>query len=645
MELTKTQVSTILANAPVGADKKKIIEGLIGKGFSLEGFDKQAQAQVQTRTQVAEQAQGNQFEEKPKGFLAGARDFATSIIGGGKLAEGIGMSVASPDVLRQQEEATDLADEARIDLITRIREKSAKGEDTTRLKSQLERVVGQTQIRADVATDFTEELPTNKEVIGSALRLGGTLAGGAIAGKAGQIVGKASPGIVGGAVQGAKVGALAGGVEGGIQGAGVGLEQNQDATGIALSTLGGIAGGTVLGGTVGTLGGALSGKLKANQALKLERKQLLQNNPDSRVAKYTLTGEGQIKTDPIAREAIKQGIDEGTVATIKGASSSDKAKARTALEILVKGKTDKKFGAVNRPSDVVGDSVMQRFKIVAQANKKAGNELDTVAKSLRGKKADPTPAVQSFISDLEDMGVSIKGGKLNYKGSDLEGLEGVQKTVNNVVKRMTEVSDDGYDLHRLKRFIDENVSYGSTGEGLSGRAESVVKRLRSNIDGVLDTTFPEYNNVNTAYSTTRQIIDDFASVAGTKFDPNNPTANAKIGTLARRILSNAQSRTDVLTTLQKLQDIAEQFGGKFDDDIVTQTVFINDLERLFGTSAPTSMAGEVAKGVREATGVLGRLKSGSGILELGLQAGAEGIEKARGINEEGLIKALQELLK
>ena len=240
--------------------------------------------------------------------------------------------------------------------------------------------------------------------------------------------------------------------------------------------------------------------------------------------------------------------------------------------------------------------------------------------------------------------MSISNGKVNYKGSDLEGLEAPQKILNNLIKRMSEVSDDGYELHRLKRFIDENVQYGKTGDGLSGRAESIIKGFRKNIDALLDNSSSAYNTTNTIYADTRNAIDDFVTAAGAKFNPNSPNANARIGTLARRILSNAQSRTDVLNSLQILQDTAEKYGGKFTDDIVTQTVFINDLERLFGTQAPTSLAGEVSKGVQKAGGIVGKLKSTTGIFDLALQLGAEGVEKARGINEENLIKAIKLLL-
>lgn len=642
MEITREQMAGILRNAPPGSDQKKIVEGLINKGFSIQGLDTQ---QAKADTRVAAATQGNQFQEAPKkSFLGGARDFAVGLVGGGKLAEGAGMALAAPGIQKQQSDIFDTQMEIESNLMKRIKEKKAAGEDSSRLESALKGLRADISIGADTSKDFVDALPTNKEVIGSAVRLGGTLAGGAIAGKAGQIAGVAKPGLVGGAIQGAKVGAMTGAVEGAIQGGGIAAEQNQGAGGIALGALGGSATGALAGGVLGGAVGGLSGKLKANQAIKAEQQKLLTERPDSRVAKYMLDGQGKVQKDPTALEAVKQGVGEDTVSLIKGATPEDRKVMTGALDILEKGKTDPRYRAVNRPSDVLGKSVVDRYKVVNTANRQAGQQLDGVAKSLRGQKADPTPAVQAFISDLEDMGITVRNGKANYKGSNLEGLTGPQSAINSIIKRMTTVSDDGYELHQLKKYIDETVTYGKTSGGLSGKTENILKGLRYNIDEILDARFPEYNNVNTQYKTTKDAIDAFQSIAGSKVDLNGANVEKQIGTLARRILSNAGSRVEVLNTLQALQDVAEANGGKFADDIVSQTVFVNDLEKLFGTSAPTSLAGETAKGVREAVGMVGKMKSSQGLFDLALQVGAEGVEKAQGINEENLIKALRAIL-
>jgi hypothetical protein len=73
------------------------------KGLSVEqiiSFEKgETPETLQSQRQEQQIMQGNQFQqEQPKSFLAKARDFATGIIGGGKLAEGAGMAIAAPEV-------------------------------------------------------------------------------------------------------------------------------------------------------------------------------------------------------------------------------------------------------------------------------------------------------------------------------------------------------------------------------------------------------------------------------------------------------------------------------------------------------------------------------------------------------------------
>lgn len=611
------------------------------------------------------QPEGASFEqEKPTSFLGKARDFTTSIIGGGKLAEGLGQAIAAPGVQKSLGESQNTAIQQQTEILKRIREARAKGEDTSRLMQALKENQKNIQSVGKSQTNFTDSLATNKEVLGSALRLGGTLAGGALAGgvstggsgtlQAGSTLARSGglsglfgkgTGLVSGAVRGAGSGATLGAVEGGIQGAGVGLEQNKDAMGVLQSSGTGAGIGAVTGGVLGAVTGGVSGKLASNKAAKEETKRLLANSPDARTAKYALNESGDIVKDKVAREAIKQGVDEGVVATTKKSTPVDRQKMNKMLDILEQRKRDPVYGATNRPSDVLGDSVLDRYKIVQKTNQAAARKLDSVAKNLKGQNVDISQPLNSFVEELDGLGVRFNKGKPVYTGSQIEGLKEPQRIINTLVKRMSESTDDAFDVHNLKRFIDEQVSYGKTSGGLTGKAESILKSLRKGLDSTLDAGFPEYNNVNTTYATTRSAIDDFIASAGSRFNPNDANANARIGTLMRRILSNAQSRTNVLNAMQNLQTVAEANGGKFSDDIIRQTVFLNDLERLFGTQAPTSLAGEVTKGVQKASGIIGKMKSSQGLGDMLLQAGAEGIEKARNINEDGLTKALRELLK
>lgn len=634
MQLSIEQTKSILGNAPKGVDPKEVINELIGRGYEIEGMDMQSARSSFTNQATTQATQGNQFEqEQPQGFFQKAKNFAVNVIGGGKLAEGAGMALAAPEVQDKLSQAQTINSDVELNLVKRIKEKETAGEDTSRLKTALQTIRATNMSLQDAQSDFVDALPSNKQVIGSAARLATTLAT-PFATKA-FTGGKVATGTLAGAKQAAKIGA----VEGAIQGAGIGAEQDLSASGIIGS---GIAGG-VTGGALGGVVGGLTGKYKAHQELKALKENLIKTNPDSTVAQYTLNGRNKLIKDKVAQEVIKQGVDEGTVATIKGSSVTDKQAMNKALDILEKRMTDKKYAALNRSSDVVGETAMKRFSAVNSIKNEAGKQLDGVAKSLKGKTADPVPAVQAFIDDLSDLGVTFKNGQPVFKGSQIEGVKPAESLINTVIKRMNKVGDDGLELHNLKKFIDEQVNYGKVAGGLSGRTESVIKGLRANIDGVLDNTFPEYNRVNTQFSTAKTAVDKFLDAAGSKFDISSPNAEKQVGTLMRRILSNAQSRVEVTDAINGLQDVAKQFGKEFDDDIVSQVVFIDELERVFGSQAPTSLMGTAEK-VSKAKGVADKMKSAQGVFDLALQLGAEGIDKVTGKNQENLIKAIRQIL-
>ena len=362
---------------------------------------------------------------------------------------------------------------------------------------------------------------------------------------------------------------------------------------------------------------------------------------DNITAKYILNGAGKIKSDPIARDAIKQGFDDGVIASIKGSTDKDRAVMLKMVNILKKGKANKRFSAENRPTDAVGDSVLDRFRYVVSSNKEAGSRLEKVSKSLKGKSVDFDPAVAKFLDDLDGIGVSVgRDLKPKFSGSDIEGLSAPENIINRIVKRMTSGDKiDAYDVHRMKKFIDEQVTFGKTSEGLGGKTENILKSLRRNLDQALDSKFPKYNEVNTQFADTISALDNFKDAAGTKFNPLSENAEKFVGNLSRRLLSNVQSRITLLDSLNEMQKTAIKYGAKFDDDILTQAMFADEIARMFGSSATTSFEGGIEKGVQTA------IRGKAGVVDIVGQAAVKGAKSIAGVNEENAIKSIEALLK
>ena len=373
----------------------------------------------------------------------------------------------------------------------------------------------------------------------------------------------------------------------------------------------------------------------------------LKNPDDFQLFKSISDGGPRVKKDPLALAAIKQGFDEGVIAAVKGGSDADKRKMLEMVSILEKTKGNKRFGLTNRPSDIAGNSLLERFRVVTDANKKAGKELDSVAKGLKGNSVNFSPAIDSFIDDLDSMGISLatnKNGRVvpDFKGSDIEDLAGPENAIKRIVKRLSGSGEiDAFELHRMKRFIDEQVTFGKSAEGLAGKTERVLKSLRRNLDQTLDSNFAEYDRVNSTFSETITAIDSLQDAAGRKIDLFGPNADKATGTLLRRLMSNIQSRVVLLDSIDLIEKVAKNQGGVFDDDLLTQVLFVDELDSMFGAVARTGFQGQIEQGVKQAS----KATTGkAGLADAALNLASKGAEKARGINDKAAIKSIKDLL-
>ena len=155
---------------------------------------------------------------------------------------------------------------------------------------------------------------------------------------------------------------------------------------------------------------------------------------------------------------------------------------------------------------------------------------------------------------------------------------------------------DAYSAHTFKQALDGAVTFGKTASGQAGQAENVIKGLRTDIDNYLDLRYLDYDAANAKYKATREAIDEFGKAVGKSLNIMGETVSADeaIGTALRRVMSNAQSRTLQVDALEKLQDVANTYGGNFVGDLEDQIIFANFLEQTFGTFAPTGFTGQAA---------------------------------------------------
>ena len=349
--------------------------------------------------------------------------------------------------------------------------------------------------------------------------------------------------------------------------------------------------------------------------------------------------EPKIVSNQFEQEAMKQGFDKGVLGSIKNATPETKARMLEMVDIAEQISNRRELAQKMRSSNVVGDAMIDRIKKVLEVNKDAGSRVGMESKLLIGQKVDFDPVINNFTESLEDLGITLKQTKdgvvTDFKGSDIQGMSGLENSIKRVVTRMRDTKDiDAYALHKIKQFIDQNISYGKNQHGLSGRAEGVLTSLRADISNLLNDNFDNYAKANSDYSETITAIDNIRK-ASPKFDPKN-LSKGYLGTQARKLTGNWANKDDMLDAINIIDQLAVKHGGIYNDNVLSLNMLVDELNSVFGTQARTSLQGEMAKGVKE--GLKGSVK------DVAIDKVAEAAEAARGINEEGAFKAIKALL-
>jgi len=314
---------------------------------------------------------------------------------------------------------------------------------------------------------------------------------------------------------------------------------------------------------------------------------------------------------------------------------------RQMADLAARAKDNRRI--IERPMDIAGGTVTAPIKSLHKKILPLYSKLDKVAQSLKGKTVNRLGSLfNSIDDDILNTGATIEKSRINFKGSDFEGVGAVGNIMNNVYRRLRG-SKTAYDLHRLKKYIDNNVDYGKSSQGLTGQAERTLKGWRRMIDQKLDTQFENYNKVNTDVSTILKELENFYGVFGKKFNVLKDFSEIKAGQVASRILSKSPNRGDILQVIQSATNQAKKFGYKSDEDIINQVIFADILEKLYGTQATQGFQGQISRAIGGE--LMQSVKSGKvGVGELGVKLGAEALEKVRGITPERQIEALLKLI-
>ena len=76
--------------------------------------------------------------------------------------------------------------------------------------------------------------------------------------------------------------------------------------------------------------------------------------------------------------------------------------------------------------------------------------------------------------------------------------------------------------------------------------------------------------------------------------------------------------------------------------MLTQVLFVDELDRVFGPVARTSFQGQIDQALKQGTRAV---STKGGVIDLAVSAAGKVAEKARGINEAGAFQSIRELLR
>lgn len=353
-----------------------------------------------------------------------------------------------------------------------------------------------------------------------------------------------------------------------------------------------------------------------------------------------------IVEDPIAKEALKQGFRPGDVQTVKQATPGTVNRMRKMLDIRRRTYANERAGLDQRPSDVLGDSLLERFSHIRKTADTARNELDYIAKKeLAGTPINADKVSKQFFDELNKLDVEVDTSagkpKFNFVGSMISKDPSSQRVIKNVADLLAEGgTPDALRAHKLKRQLDAMIDFQKKSNGgLTESGRNVAKSMRSVLNDSIREVSPDYARVNDTLSKSLQSMNEFENILGPSIDVWAPGANKAIGQDLRGLMSNRKSRVRLENAVTSIDKTAKELGGQFDDNLGDLALFAKTLDDQFGASARTSFAGDIESSARRVA------RGSSGIKEELIDRASKKMGDLRNINDKQAFKAMDDLLR
>tara|TARA_R110000772_G_scaffold67618_1_gene150129 strand:+ start:1179 stop:2891 length:1713 start_codon:yes stop_codon:yes gene_type:complete len=380
--------------------------------------------------------------------------------------------------------------------------------------------------------------------------------------------------------------------------------------GEALSVLPPVLGTTPL----NTLRPLITGRAITDRLLKSSRakKQLLadeirKGNPNIELVTKALNESGDVITRPASKRAVKilggNYVAEGTVAVIENMSPASKKILNKQLDNITRGRKEPLFGDANRPSNTLGESILERAIAIDKVNKKAGETIGRTAESLKDVNVDIGGTNNTFINGLSELGVTFSKADDGWVTPDFSRSKfngGSKQSMTVLINDLLDGSPSFDVAHKLKKTIRDNVNFESSAGGIGqvkGDSKRLLQSLSSGIDEVLDSTSPDYKKANESFAKTINLKNDFDKLMGKDINLNDKvSASSILGNKAMRVDSSAPSGVVINKLFTDADSVLGDFKIRFKDDIPSLRHITNKLNDAFKIAPPNSLKGNIVSG-------------------------------------------------
>lgn len=360
---------------------------------------------------------------------------------------------------------------------------------------------------------------------------------------------------------------------------------------------------------------------------KLLAEQTAAENPDIAAVTKMITDSGEIVTNQRSKLALKQltkdvGDEKAVqvVSVIENMKKGSKKDFNDMLNIVQKGYDKPLFGQENRPSDILGRAVAQRASAIDKINKQASMEIGNIArKELSKETFDISSASNRFFEGMEELGVKAvraDDNTVSFDFSQSKFVGGNKEMLNRLANFVKDGESNGLDAHTTKQFARELVSFGEgTESAISTKSQAPIKSLASDINAILVNSNKRYGKANKRFADTIDIKERFDKMVK-GVDVNDELAGQSLANKARRLVSNAASRTEIKQLINEAEAVLSDRGVNYKNDINSLNFAVTTLEDAFKITPAASIQGNLQRaGANLIEGVSPELAVTRGIMD------------------------------